>query len=62
MDLAIADGVRWLVLRVGLPLLGVRVLHAHGQGREHLVVHRKVFRRLMVRDLIVRAFDHLVLV
>lgn len=62
MDLTISDGIRWLVLGISLALLGVRVLNTHGQGSENLVVDRKVFRRLMMRDLIVWAFDHLVLV
>lgn len=62
MDLAVPDRVCRLILSIGFPFLRVRVLHSHGQGREYLVVYRKVFGRLVVRDLIVGAFDHLVLV
>ena len=62
MDLTVSNSVRWLVLSISLSLLGVRVLNSHGQGGENLVVDRKVFRSLMMRDLIVWAFDHLMLV
>ena len=62
MDLAVPDRIGRLILRVDFALLRVRVLNSHGQGREYLVVYRKVFGRLMMRDLIVWAFDHLVLV
>lgn len=62
MDLAISDRSRWLVLRVRFFALRIVVLHPHWQRCQHLVVNGQIFGLLVVRDLVVWAFDHLVLV
>ena len=62
MDLAVSN--RWGGLLVGILFLAGRGLglNAHGQSCEYLVVDWQIFRRNMMGNLVVRTFDHLVLV
>ena len=63
MDLTVPDGVRRLILVVSALLaLRVVVLYAHGQSSQNLIVHRQVLGRSVMRNLVVRAFYHLMLV
>lgn len=62
VDLAVSNGITWLVGGLICLALRVIVLDAHWEGGEHLVIDWKVFGSLMVRDLTVGAFNHLVLV
>jgi hypothetical protein len=62
VDLTVFDSIGWLLVSIDLLACGVLILNAHRKGCQHLVIDRQVFRSLMMGDLIVGAFDHLVLV